>query len=120
MELGKSMEDYIRAVYILKKRYGEVRCIMVARFLGRSKPSVTKGVQKLEQLGYLYKQKAYLYLTPEGEEIAQKMCEKYVFFRDMLVNAGVNDGLAEEEACRMEHVLCEDSYQKLKIYLEYT
>lgn len=118
MELGKSMEDYIRAVYFLNKRYGDVRCVMVARFLNHSKPSVTKGMQKLEQTGYLYRQGSFLRLTPEGEEIAQKLCEKYEYYRDILVNAGVSPELAEEEACQMEHVLCEDSYQKLKIYLE--
>lgn len=118
MGLGKSLEDYIRAIYILKQCYGNVRCVMVARFLGNSRPSVTKGVQKLEKAGYLYKDRAYLCLTLEGEEIARKLCEKYEYYLFILLAAGVSRELAEEEAHRMEHVLCEDSYQKLRAYLD--
>ena len=101
MPLRKSGEDYLEAILVLKKKKGMVRSADVARHMEVSKPSVCHAV-------------AILNLTDAGREVAEQIYEKHRFFTEMLTNAGVDPIAAEREACRIEHVISESSFQRLK------
>ena len=110
-----SREDYLKAVYVLQKELGAVRSVDVAQYLNFSKPSVSRAVANLSDAGYLYMdQHFFLHLTEKGEEIAAKTYERHCFFRDYLIEIGVDPVTAAEDACRMEHAISDTSFEKLK------
>ena len=110
-----SGEDYLEAVLVLQKENGMVRSIDVARHLGVSKPSVCHAVATLKEGGFLTMDEDFsLHLTDVGREVAEKTYEKHCFFSRLLVEAGVEPKTAEQDACRMEHVISENSFRQLK------
>ena len=110
-----SGEDYLEAVLVLQKEKGMVRSIDVARHLGVSKPSVCHAVATLKEGGFLTMDEDFsLHLTDVGREVAEKTYEKHCFFSRLLVEAGVEPKTAEQDACRMEHVISEKSFLQLK------
>lgn len=114
-EISASAEDYLEAVLLLYKRKGYVRCVDIAEFLGYSKPSISHAVALLEDGGYLIREKdGSLILTESGSRIAELTYEKHCFFKKQLINAGVDQELADKEACRMEHAISEDSFLKMR------
>ena len=110
-----SGEDYLEAGLVLQKEIGMVRSIDVARHLGVSKPSVCHAVATLKEGGFLTMDEDFsLHLTDVGREVAEKTYEKHCFFSRLLVEAGVEPKTAEQDACRMEHVISENSFRQLK------
>ena len=92
-----------------------VRSIDVARHMEVSKPSVCHAVNTLKDGGFLVMDEDhFLRLTDIGREVAEKTYEKHCFFTRLLVDAGVEPKTAEQDACRMEHVISENSFQHLK------
>ena len=119
MALRKSGEDYLEAVYILRRKYGAVRSVDVARHLGVSKPSVCKALGILRDCGLLVMDgKGYLHLTEQGKEQAESIYERHRFFVNYLIAAGVDPETAERDGCRMEHAVSEEAFRKLKAYTE--
>ena len=119
--IGKKREDYLKAILLLRKRRGFVRSVDVARYLNVSKPSVTAMMTALSEAGYVEKSARApreIALTPEGERIAEQICEKNRFFRDLLTQAGVDGTTAEQEACEMEHALSNESFCLLREALD--
>lgn len=115
MKIHASGEDYLEAVLILQKEKGMVRSVDLARHMGVSKPSVSRAVAVLQQGGFLTMDSDYfLHLTGIGQEVAEKIYERHQFFTEQLVAAGVDQETAEQEACRMEHAISDESFQKLK------
>ena len=115
MPLRKSGEDYLEAILVLKKKKGMVRSADVARHLEVSKPSVCHAVATLKKGGFLLMDgDHFLHLTDAGREVAEQIYEKHRFFTEMLTNAGVDPITAERDACRIEHVISESSFQHLK------
>ena len=115
MALGKSLEDYLEAILILKKERGYVRSIDVAHYLNFSKPSVSVAMKELRNKAYLEVDgDGSLVLTEEGHEIASKVYEKHKFFSDYLISIGVDPEIAERDACLIEHAISEESFGKLK------
>ena len=109
-----SGEDYLEAVLVLQKEKGMVRSVDVARHMGVSKPSVCHAVVTLKKGGFLtMDEDLFLRLTDIGREVAEQTYEKHCFFTHLLMEAGVEPEIAEQEACRIEHVISEDSFQKL-------
>jgi len=114
MKLYASGEDYLETVLILQKEKGMVRSVDVARRLGVSKPSVCHAVSTLKEGGFLTMDEDFsLRLTDVGREVAEQTYEKHCFFTRLLVEAGVEPKAAEQDACRMEHVISPASFQKL-------
>ena len=112
-------EDYLEAVLMLQKKKGMVRSVDVARHMGVSKPSVCHAVATLKEGGFLTMDEDFsLRLTAIGREIAEKTYEKHCFFTQLLVDAGVEPKTAEQDACRMEHAISDDSFQKMKSGLQ--
>ena len=115
MALTSSMEDYLEAVFILQKQNGYVSCVDVAEQLRVKKPSVSRAVKELSKMGYLLKEDdGTLSLTHNGQKTAKQIYEKHQFFTRQLIEAGVPQDIAAQDACRLEHVISETSFQKLK------
>ena len=115
LALTSSMEDYLETVHILQKKYGNVRNIDISLHLGVTKPSVSRAVKELSKMGYLIKQAdGTLSLTETGLTIASQVYEKHQFFTQQLLKVGVPEDIATRDACRLEHVISETSYRKLK------
>ena len=111
-------EDYLKAVLVLQKKYGMVRSVDLARYLGVSKPSVCRAVSTLTDGGFLYMaDDFFLHLTGKGLEIAEKTYERHCFFTRYLTGIGVDLTTAEEDACKLEHAISDKSFQKLKAKL---
>ena len=97
------------------KEAGHVRSIDLARHMGFSKPSISHAVGVLRDGGFLtMDEDGFLHLTDIGREVAEKIYERHQFFTEQLVAAGVDRETAEQDACRIEHVISDTSFQKLK------
>ena len=115
MKLYESGEDYLEAVLMLQKKNGIVRSVDLARHMGFSKPSISHAVGVLKNGGFLtVDDDGFLHLTAIGREIAEKIYERHRFFTEQLVAAGVDQETAEQDACRIEHAISDESFQKLK------
>ena len=119
MELRASGEDYLEAILVLQKQKGIVRSVDVARHLEVTKPSVCNAVATLREGGFLTMDSDYfLHLTDVGREVAEQIYEKHRFFTQRLIAAGVDPKTAEADACRIEHVISEESFRRLKAAME--
>lgn len=115
MELRASGEDYLEAILVLQKQKGMVRSVDVARHLEVTKPSVSHAMATLRDGGFLTMDEDYfLHLTDVGREVAEQIYEKHRFFTERLIAAGVDPETAERDACRIEHVISDESFQCLK------
>ena len=115
MKLHASGEDYLEAILVLHKKMGMVRSVDVARHLEVSKPSVCHAVATLKKGGFLLMdENHFLHLTDIGREVAETTYEKHRFFTDRLIEAGVDPESAERDACRIEHVISAETFERLK------
>lgn len=118
MQLHASGEDYLEAIFVLKKQTGEVRSVDLARYMGYAKPSISHAVTILKEGGFLeMNQEGYLHLTNIGQEVAKKIYERHCFFKNQLVMVGIDPEIAEQEACQIEHIISEETFQKIKKHL---
>ena len=115
MALHPSGEDYLEAILLLQKEKEMVRSVDVARHMEVTKPSVCVAVNTLKDGGFLIMdENHFLHLTDIGREVAEKIYERHCFFTEQLIAAGVDPETAEADACRIEHVISETSFEKLK------
>ena len=115
MKLYASGEDYLETILILHREMGMVRSVDVARHMDVSKPSVCHAVAVLQEGGFLAVDgDHFLHLTEQGRIIAEKIYERHRFFTDRLIEAGVDPKTAESDACRIEHVISEETFRRLK------
>ena len=116
--LHASGEDYLEAILVLHKKMGMVRSVDVARHMEVSKPSVCHAVATLRDGGFLtMDEDHFLHLTDVGREVAEKIekiYERHCFFTEQLIAAGVDPKTAEADACRMEHIISDESFSRLK------
>ena len=119
MKLHASGEDYLEAILVLQRKKGMVRSVDVARHMDVSKPSVCHAVATLKDGGFLTMDgDFFLHLTDVGRETAEQIYEKHQFFTIQLIAAGVDPETAEADACRIKHVISEESFQRLKASVE--
>lgn len=115
MKIHASGEDYLEAVLVLQKQKGAVRSVDLANHMGYSKPSVSHAVAILKNGGFLdVDEEGHLDLTDTGREIAEMIYERHRFFTEQLIAVGVEPELAEQDACRIEHVISHESFEKIK------
>lgn len=115
MKLHASGEDYLEAVLMLQKKMGMVRSVDLARHMGYSKPSISHAVGLLRDGGLLtVDSRGFLHLTKAGREVAERIYERHQFFTKHLIAIGVDRETAEQDACRIEHAISDESFQKLK------
>ncbi len=115
MKLHTSGEDYLKTIFVLWKEKGYVRSMDVAERIGVSMPSVSHAVKLLRKGGFLVMREDYtLHLTELGREVGERLYERHQYFAGRLKDAGIDTDTAKVEACRIEHTISEDSFQKLK------
>ena len=115
MKIYESAEDYLEAILSLQERHGMVRSIDIANELHFSKPSVSVAMKKLRESGYVEMNRdGRITLLPPGEEVAARIYERHRLLTDFFVRLGVDPEVAAEDACRIEHVISEESFRAIQ------
>lgn len=118
MKLLESGEMYLETILILKNRYGYVRSIDIANELKYSKPSVSRAVSILKENGYITNDPhGMILLTDKGMEIASSIYDRHKTLTSYLISLGVSEETAQTDACRMEHVISNETLQKIKEHM---
>ena len=119
MKQRRSTEDYLKTIYILSRENPHVRAIDVGEYMGYSKPSVSRAMGLLKQGGYVTADAdGYLSLTGDGLAVAEKIYERHTVLADLLTRLGVDRETAVADACRMEHVISDQTFQAIKHHVE--
>ena len=118
-KLQESGEMYLETILILTNRMNYVRSIDVVEYMGYSKPSVSRAVNLLKSEDYITIDKdGYIRLTPTGREIAERIYARHELLTRVLNAIGVEEPVASDEACRIEHVIDDDTYNKINAFYE--
>ncbi len=119
MHLQESGEMYLETIYVLSQTRGAVRSIDVAEHMGYSKPSVSRAMGLLKQGGYVTADAdGYLTLTDAGRAVAHSIFERHTVLTQFLTSLGVSGRTAAEDACKIEHVISQESFEALKAQLK--
>ena len=119
MNIYESAEDYLERILILQERNKEVRSIDIAHDMGFSKPSISVAMKKLKEAGLISIDKnGFITLTKEGHVIADKVYERHCVLKQTLINIGVSSEQAEKDACKVEHVISEETFGAIKDHIE--
>ena len=119
MNIYESAEDYLERILILQERNKEVRSIDIAHDMGFSKPSISVAMKKLKEAGLINIDKnGFITLTKEGHIIADKVYERHCVLTKVLTSIGVSDEQAEKDACKVEHVISEETFEAIKGHIE--
>jgi Mn-dependent DtxR family transcriptional regulator len=118
----ESAEDYLETILILREKNGNVRSIDIVNKMNYSKPSISIAMKKLKSEDLVEMDlNGYITLTPRGEEIAKRIYSRHKLLEKCLIAIGVDPDTAEEEACRIEHVIDDDTYHKInEFYKKHT
>ena len=119
MKIQESAENYLEAILVLKQEKGLVRSIDIAHHLEFSKPSVSRAMSLLRENGYVTMERdgGWIELTQAGREIAERIYERHQLVRDWLIALGVSPETAAEDACRIEHDISEESFERPKAHI---
>nr|WP_312575960.1 metal-dependent transcriptional regulator [Sedimentibacter sp.] len=120
--IHESGEDYLETILLLYNRNGYVRSIDIANELNYTKPSVSRAMSILKNSDYIVVDKnGHILLTDKGKHTAEKISERHDLIAKFLINVlGVSEENAYNDSCRIEHVISEESFQKIKEYLKTT
>lgn len=119
MNLTKANEDYLEAILILEKKYQKVKSVDIAKLLGVSKPGVNKAMNILKEYGLIEKDNySDVNLTLLGREMADKIYEKHLAIKNFLLKLGVSEMNAEEDCCKIEHVISEETFECIKKFIK--
>ena len=119
MNIYESAEDYLERILILQERNKEVRSIDIAHDMGFSKPSISIAMKKLKEAGLIkIDENGFITLTKEGHVIADKVYERHCVLKQTLINIGVSPEQAEKDACKVEHVISEETFDAIKEHIE--
>ena len=119
MRIKESAENYLEAILIIKKEKGSVRSIDIANELGVTKPSVSVAMKSFREEGYItVDENGAISLTEKGMEIADKMYERHEIIASALMKIGVSKETAYEDSCKIEHDISNETFEKIKIFLE--
>ena len=115
MKIHASAENYLETIYMLHKSKGAVRSIDIANELDFSKPSISVAMKNLRENGYIEMDKdGHITLLEAGLEIAERMYERHTVISKFLMNLGVDEAVATEDACKIEHVISDESFDAIK------
>ena len=119
MVIQESAENYLEAILMIKQRNGEVHSVDIAAELGFSKPSVSVAMKNFRQNGYItMDEHGHIELTEAGLEIAERIYERHRLIMALLSKLGVEESVARDDACRIEHVISEESMDCIRRALE--
>lgn len=115
MALQESGEMYLETILILSQKIGKVRAVDVGEYMGFSKPSVSRAMSILKSGGFVtLDESGHLLLTEAGSEVANKIYERHKLLTELLVNLGVSEKTAAEDACKIEHDISDETFQAIK------
>lgn len=115
MNIYESAEDYLEAILMLRERLGMVRSIDIVNHLGYTKPSVSVAMKRLRENGYIEMDKdGYITLTGAGMKIAGRVYNRHRLLTSFLIRLGVSEDVAAADACKIEHDLSEETFEKIK------
>ena len=118
MQIRESAEMYLETILVLSKK-GDVRSIDIARAMNFSRPSVSVTVHNLEKENYIkIAENGNITLEAKGREIAERIYERHRVLTAVLTNIGVPEDVAENDACKMEHVISEETFNCIKKHVE--
>ncbi|MBQ2063038.1 MAG: metal-dependent transcriptional regulator [Firmicutes bacterium] len=118
MKLQESGEMYLETILVLSERMPHVRSIDVCEEMGYSKPSVSRAMSILRNNGYvIMDDSGYLHLTESGMEVATKIYDRHNTLSAFLTSIGVEETTAADDACRIEHVISDDTMAAIKAYM---
>ena len=121
MEIHESAEDYLETILILKERSGQVRSIDIATEMNYTKPSISVAMKKLRENGYIEVDKdGFITLTASGYEIASNIYNRHKVLTDFFISLGVDQKVAAEDACKIEHDLSDETFEKIREHAEKT
>ena len=115
---NQSSEDYLESILTLGKEQDVVHRIDVSKRRGVSQAAVNKAVKNLCEQGYVYEDGKHLYLTESGKKYAEAVFEKHCIIRDYLMKNGISAANAEEDACRMEHLISDETFSMMKKFVQ--
>jgi len=115
---NQSGEDYLESILLLSEQTGFVHRVEIAKKMDVSQAAVNKAMKLLQQNGYVYEDGKHLYLTETGKTYAQKIFDRHCIIRAFIQSMGVSAKTAEEDACRMEHLISEETFLAMKKNLE--
>ena len=119
VQILKASEDYLETMLMMQTKHGYVRSVDVAEHLGVTKPSVTYATKRLRENGYITMDKeGWIQLTESGMEVASRIYERHRLLTKWLMALGVSPEVAAEDACRMEHDISNETFEKLKAHIE--
>ena len=117
MQIHESAEDYLETILLLHLRNGQVRSIDIVNEMGYSKPSISVAMKRLRENGYITMDRdGLITLTPSGMDIASRMLDRHHTLTKFLMELGVDAKTAEEDACKMEHDISQESFEKIKAH----
>lgn len=118
--MHESGENYLETILVLQKRNASVRSIDIARELNFSKPSVSRAVGILKEKGYIIvDEDGHIKLTDVGKAVAEAIYERHnILTKFLQITAKVSNEIAEEDACKIEHILCDETFQGIKQFVE--
>ena len=115
---NESRDDYLEAILLITGRKGYCRSTDIASELGISRPSVSVELGKLMDQGLiLFDDEKLLHLTERGQALAEMTYSKHIFFKNCLITVGVDEEVADKEACAIEHTISDDSFRKIQAYV---
>jgi len=118
MHIHESAEDYLEAILRLRETKGQVRSVDISQLLGVTKPSVSFAMKKLRENEYIsMDQENLITLTDKGEEIAMRVYDRHKTISTFLMKIGVEEAVAREDACKLEHDISEESFAALRKHL---
>ncbi len=121
MQVYESAEDYLEAILVIGQRRGVVRSIDIANELNFSKPSVSVAMKKLRESGHIEMDRdGFIHLLPSGREIAERIYERHRTLTDFFVYLGVSEDVAAVDACKVEHDLSAETFEKIKAHVRRT
>ena len=115
MTIQESAEMYLETILVLSKKQENVRSIDIAKHMNFSKPSVSRAMKNLKNDGYIdMNSEGYISLTDKGLKIAEKIYERHEVLTNFFIKLGVSDTTAEDDACRIEHVISDETFNIIK------
>ena len=118
MHIQESGEMYLETIHVLYKKTGAVRAIDVCEHMGYSKPSVSRAMGILKNAGYIEVDKhGFITLTESGLDVANRMYERHTLLTELFIRLGVDENIAADDACKIEHHISEESFEAIKNYL---
>ncbi len=118
MALQESGEMYLETILVLSREKGQVRSVDISEYMGYSKPSVSRAVGLLKNDGFITVEKdGFIYLTEKGRSLAEKILSRHTILTQMLIQLGVDRETASNDACRIEHVISDETFQAIQNHL---